>query len=131
MNKRIYLCGPIGGCSDSEAKDWRNWFKEELDGTHIAAVDPMNRDYRGKEALNYREIVELDKRDVKSCDAVIVMYTKPSVGTSMEMFYAHTLGIPVLLINKSEGALSPWLTYHSTAIVDSNIAAISKLYDWI
>lgn len=23
MSKKVYLCGPINGCTDSECKDWR------------------------------------------------------------------------------------------------------------
>jgi nucleoside 2-deoxyribosyltransferase len=129
MTPRIYLCGAIAGCTDSEASGWRDWFKNEMDD--ITWLDPMDRDYRGKELENYREIVELDKRDVESSDIVLVMYTKPSVGTSMEIFYAHQLGIPVLTIDRSAGPISPWLIYHSTAVVDSKHAAINKIYDWI
>lgn len=114
--KRVYLCGPINGCNDGEANDWRTWVKERLPKS-TRAIDPMVRDYRGRESESYREIVELDKRDIRMCDVVVVMYTRPSVGTSMEIFYAWTLGIPVVVINESESATSPWLVYHSTSTV--------------
>lgn len=64
---KIYLCGPIAGCSDSEAHDWRDWVKEQVEdrigptsnlpnsigATGIDVIpgwaeclDPMRRDYR-------------------------------------------------------------------------------------
>lgn len=122
---KVYLCGPINGCSDEEAITWRDWFKaSSLDFKYI---DPMKRDYRGKELEDYREIVDLDKRDIKNSDAAVVMYTKPSVGTSMEIFLMWTLGIPVILIDQSDKPLSPWLIYHATSIVKTKEEALQKL----
>ena len=43
-NIKVYLCGPINGCTDTEAKNWREAVKEHFP----ASVDPMKRDYRGK-----------------------------------------------------------------------------------
>jgi nucleoside 2-deoxyribosyltransferase len=120
---KVYLCGPINGCTDSEAKDWRESVK-----THFPeSIDPMVRDYRGVEDAAYREIVDLDKRDVRSCDVVLVNYIKPSVGTSMEVFYAWTTGKPVVVWCAPDASISPWLRYHSTAFVHSLGEAILKL----
>lgn len=123
---RIYLCGPINGCTDDEACTWRQWFREQ----GCWCIDPMARDYRGKEAESYREIVDLDKLDIRECDVVVVMYTQPSVGTSMEVFYAWTIGKPVIVIDESSKPISPWLRYHSTAIVKSKEEALAKLERW-
>ena len=126
--KRVYLCGPINGCNDTQARTWREEFKAR--STDLELVDPMKRDYRGKEAANYREIVDLDKLDIRSCDVVVVMYVQPSVGTSMEVFYAWTLGIPVIVIDQSGKPLSPWLKYHSTAIVETIHEVLTKIEQW-
>lgn len=120
---RVYLCGPINGCTDAECMDWRAEVKRHFPD----AVDPMKRDYRGKEAESYREIVELDKRDVRSVDIVLVNYVKPSVGTAMEVFYAWTLGTPVILLCEQSANLSPWLRYHSMSIVHSVADAVAKI----
>lgn len=87
----------------------------------------MRRDYRGREAECVNEIVRLDKIDIEQSDALLVNYDKPSVGTSMEVFYAWLLGRPVVVVAKSGTVISPWLRYHSTAIVDSFAEAYSML----
>lgn len=121
---KTYLCGPINGRSDDDAKLWREYAKLALPDT----CDPMDRDYRGRELEPgvAREIVENDKKDICECDALLVFYDKPSVGTSMEVLFAYQLGKRIVLINKSAGPLSPWLLYHSHTIVaslDEGIAA--------
>lgn len=120
---KIYLCGPINGCTDAECIDWRQSVREHFP----EALDPMRRDYRGREAACYREIVDLDKRDVRECRVILVNWSKPSVGTSMEIFYAWTLGIPVVLWCAPGTVLSPWLHYHATAVVHSLSEALEKV----
>lgn len=120
---RVYLCGPINGCTDAEANDWRAAAKRHFP----LAIDPMVRDYRGKEAEHYREIVDLDKRDVRAADVILVNYDRPSVGTSMEVFYAWTLGKPVVLWCPPYAVISPWLRYHSTVIVHSLSEAVAAV----
>jgi hypothetical protein len=116
MQRIAYLCGPINGCTDEECKNWRENFKDLWSGK---TLDPMRRDYRGKEAEAWREIVELDKIDVSNCDVLIVSYEKPSVGTSMEILYAWERGKPIVVVARPETSISPWLRYHSHKIVHS------------
>lgn len=125
---RIYLAGPINDCTDEEACNWREWFIRQ---TAFDCVDPMVRDYRGREHESYREIVELDKRDIRSVDIVVVMFIKPSVGTSMEVLFAFTEGIPVIVIDESAKPVSPWLRYHTTAIVSSKAECVEKINEWM
>lgn len=115
--KTIYLCGPIAGCSDSECKDWRENIKSELTITEFETIDPMRRDYRGCEEDCVNEIVQLDKIDIDNSDVVIAYCPKPSVGTSMEIFYAWINNIPVVCVVPFGSPISPWLKYHSTTIV--------------
>lgn len=124
--KPVYLCGPINGRSDADCNDWRTKAKAMLDAT----LDPMARDYRGREAEPgvEVEIVEGDKADILECRAMVVYFDKPSVGTSMEVMFADTHGIPVHVVDVSDKPLSPWLVYHATAIhqtLDAACAAIN------
>lgn len=123
---KVYLAGPIQGCSDAECKDWREYCKGLL-LQYGTTLDPMRRDYRGMEAENYREVVELDKRDVESCDFVLVNYVKPSVGTSMEIYHAWLHKVPVVVVCANNVVISPWLRYHTTRFCNTFGAAV----DWI
>lgn len=106
---KVYLCGPINGCTDEECRDWRELVKLRL----LDTIDPMRRDYRGREAEAAREIVELDKVDVAAADILLVNFDKPSVGTSMEIIWAWERGKMILVVHRAGANLSPWLTYHS------------------
>lgn len=128
QHKTIYLCGPINGCTDEECRDWREFVKGLWGGL---TLDPMRRDYRGKEDDSVKEIVELDKIDVTNCDVVLVNYDKPSVGTSMEILYAFERGKMVVVVASKEARISPWMRYHSHAILNSfedAVAHISEFY---
>ena len=119
----IYLCGPINGCTDEECKDWREEAKRRLPNT----LDPMRRDYRGREEECTVEIVEGDKDDICQSTALLVNHPKPSVGTAMEILYAWELGKRVYVVAPSSASVSPWLRYHSTVIVHSFEEAYSLL----
>lgn len=120
---KLYLAGPINGCTDAEANDWRSAVKK----IHPDCLDPMARDYRGKESENCEDIVIGDKADIDSSDALVVWYERPSVGTSMEVLYAWERRKPVAIIDKSGKPLSPWLQYHATYICSSVEDAVYRL----
>ena len=120
-----YLCGPINGCTDEEAKDWREFVKAKLGAENC--LDPMRRDYRGREAESVNEIVELDKIDILQSDIILVNYDKPSVGTSMEVIYAWMHHKTIIVVCKEGTVISPWLKYHSTRICYSFNDALLKI----
>lgn len=120
--KIAYLCGPINGCTDEECNNWRDLFASLWPG---ATLNPMRRDYRGKEQEAFRDIVELDKIDVMNSDVIVVSYDKPSVGTSMEVLYAWERGKPVIVVARPDTNISPWLRYHSHRIVHSYADAVA------
>jgi nucleoside 2-deoxyribosyltransferase len=127
VGKIVYLCGPINGCSGDEAHGWRGAVREQLRNERVEFNDPMDRDYRGREGECVREIVEMDKLDIRKSDVLLVMYVKPSVGTSMEVFFAWALGIPVIVVDLSRKPMSPWLAYHATEVFQSISAACARL----
>lgn len=118
----IYLCGPIQNRLDSECRDWRNWVKQNWAGS---CRDPMDRDYRELiwTPAKADQVVREDLADIDQSDGVLAYYDQPSVGTSMEIFYAATVRRkPVFLINASgirSGYLSPWLLNHVVGIAES------------
>jgi nucleoside 2-deoxyribosyltransferase len=125
--KTIYLCGPINGRTDADAKDWREAVKERWAG---ACLDPMRRDYRWRELEPgiAAEIVAGDIEDIKASDAILVFFDKPSVGTAMEVFYAkHVLCKHVVVIDASDKPLSPWLIHHSDVQVKSVAGALAAI----
>ena len=91
--RKIYLCGPIMDAeSERSAKDWRTRAKERLAGRFIL-LDPLRRNFRDREIDSANEIVDFDLQDVRDADLLLVNYSKPSLGTAMEVFYAgHDLG---------------------------------------
>lgn len=121
----IYLCGGINGLSDADANDWRTEAKRRLPRT----LDPMRRDYRGRESENINQIVSGDLWDIDKSNAVLAMCTRPSWGTAMEIFYAHSQELPVVAVVPG-GPVSPWLAYHSSVFtsLDEAIAEIKRLF---
>lgn len=123
----VYLCGPINGCTDGEAKDWREAAKK--DHPEHRYIDPMRNDYRGRENEEGIDalIVEGDKDDIIASEVLLVNYDKPSVGTSMEVLFAAESGRVVVVVVKPGTVVSPWLKYHSDAIVPSFAEAFAKI----
>lgn len=122
---RVYLAGPINGCDDGQAKDWRAWVGQKLPDHTM--VDPMVRDYRGVEDIEYVNIVELDKADIDSCDVVLANCWQPSWGTAMELHYAHTVQVPIYVVVPAGMRVSPWLRYHAEVVstLEEGVEAVS------
>lgn len=114
---KIYLAGPINGCSDDETLDWRSAARVRLEAAGHEVCDPADRDFRGSEAANARELVAADKRDIAVCDLLLANAWKVSVGTSMEVLFASMLGIRIIVVSPDNP--SPWLIAHATWIAKS------------
>ena len=111
-----YLCGGINGLSDDQAITWREKAKSLL---KTETLDPMRRDYRGREDQAVGEIVQGDLEDINASQFVLVNATRPSWGTAMEMVYSY-LGNPGYVVIFTEGAkISPWVRFHADAIFDT------------
>ena len=107
--KTVYLAGPITGRTNSECVDWREHVKQLL---KCPTIDPMVRDYRGREREEFVDIVTNYKIDIDVCDILLGNYSETSVGTSMETLYAWERGKIVVLVASLSHELSPWLLYH-------------------
>lgn len=125
----IYLCGPIHGRTDEQCVVWREYVRREWPGE---CLDPIRRDYRGKELENVRQLIRDDLSDIRCSVGVLVYFDAPSVGTSMEIFFAkHNLLLPVVVVNVSTmDPLPAWLVGHADKIVNNledGIAALAEI----
>ena len=118
--KTIYLSGPIMDEHEGIARDWREASKAAL-ADEFVLLDPMRRSFRDREIDSANEIVEFDLQDVRDADIILVNYNKPSIGTSMEVFYAsHNLGKFVVAFSPfTFKDSSPWMIKYCTKIVPS------------
>jgi nucleoside 2-deoxyribosyltransferase len=110
--RNVYLCGGINGLTDGQCNNWRNEARGQLNGFNL--IDPMRRDYRGRENECVNEIVELDKEDVCKSDIILVNATRPSWGTAMEVMFAYIIGKHIVSVVSD--VVSPWTRYHSSKI---------------
>lgn len=113
MKRITYLCGGINGLSDADCRDWREVAKQQL---RTDTLDPMRRDYRGREDESVTEIVQGDLEDIRQSSYILVNATRPSWGTAMEVFYAHSIGKPVVAWVGENARVSPWLRYHCARV---------------
>jgi len=116
--------------TSEESKTWRQRAKERLAGRFIL-LDPMRRDFRDREIDSANEIVEFDLQDIRNADMLLVNYSKASIGTSMEVFYAaHDMGKFVIAFSPYEYKdMSPWMVKYCTKILpslDSSLEYIEK-----
>jgi nucleoside 2-deoxyribosyltransferase len=131
MNKTIYLSGPMQSRSSEEMNEWRIETKKKLSAFNC--LDPTRREYDEKDMLGVNEIVQMDRKDVENSDIVLVNYNcarqKTTLcGTSMEVFYAHSLGkFIIAFTDLPVEEWSPWMIYHCTRILPSFDDAIDYI----
>lgn len=138
MIPTIYLSGPIAGCEDSEANDWRTLVENLSSVYHFKTKNPMVRDYREFDnkvmpLATVNLIVEEDKIDIDLSQALIVNYdeTERCVGTVMETIYAWEKGKIVVVVTRPGYFPSPWLVYHSHYQTHSHEDAIKYIMERI
>ena len=124
MKKYVYLAGPIAGCTEEEATEWREYvctyFTHGIIGIYPLRCEPL------KEGLTYTEdgatpkmwsdpraIATKNWLDTESCDLVLAYLPKelnerrPSYGTTIEIGWAIGLRKPIILVTNDE-----YLTEH-------------------
>ncbi len=126
--KKIYLCGPIMDEQAGVAQEWRTRAQENLDDRFIL-LDPMRRNFKDREVDSANEIVEFDLQDVRDADIILVNYSKASIGTAMEVFYAaHALGKFVVAFSPfAFQDCNPWMVRFCTKILPSLDDAIAYI----
>ena len=126
--KTSYLSGPIMDENMGTAREWRVEAGRLFDGK-FRLLDPMRRKFVDRQVDSANEIVEFDLQDVRDADILLVNYNKPSIGTSMEVFYAaHNLGKFVVAFSPFEYKdCSPWMARYCTKIVPSLEEAVKYI----
>jgi hypothetical protein len=72
-----------------------------------------------------------DMGDIESSRIILAYCPKPSVGTSMEIFYAYySLGKPVIIVC-DDPKPSPWLVRFSNELFHDFRPAIEYLRRWV
>lgn len=107
------------------AREWRIEAGRLFNGS-FRLLDPMRRKFVDRQVDSANEIVEFDLQDVRDADIILVNYGKPSIGTSMEVFYAsHDLGKFVVAFSPFEYKdCSPWMARYCTKIVPDLESAV-------
>jgi nucleoside 2-deoxyribosyltransferase len=126
--KTIYLCGPIMEESTGQALEWRKIAAKKLEKS-FTLLDPMRRNFKDREVDSANEIVEFDLQDIRNADILLVNYSKPSIGTAMEVFYAaNNLQKFVVAFSPFDFKnCSPWMVRYCTKILPTLNAAISYI----
>lgn len=127
IRPRVYLAGPITGCTKGEAFNWRNYVIERLEPHGIVGVNPLRCEPLRAGAKVYkstapdpkfgtaRAIGAKNLFDVKQCEMTLAYLPKPgrrgrqSYGTIGEMFWANALGRMTLLVTDD-----PYVEGHPT-----------------
>ena len=130
VKKKIYLSGPIMDEHVDTAKTWRERATAEL-REHFVILDPMRRNFQDREVDSANEITEFVLQDVRDADILLVNYSKVSIGTSMEVFYAaHDLGKFIVAFSPYPyKECSPWMVRYCTKILPNIDSAIAYIRD--
>jgi hypothetical protein len=113
---------------DGQAREWRQAATGQL-AADFRILDPMRRNFKDREVDSANEIVEFDLQDVRDADIVLVNYSKPSIGTAMEVFYAsYELGRFVVAFSPfSFRECNPWMVKFCTKILPSLESAVEYI----
>ncbi len=100
----VYLAGPIMGCTEGEAKDWRQYADSKLRPHHIFGISPLRCEplvgnkyellYKDPRFGTARAIAAKNVFDVRNCDITLAFFPKPadgrnqSYGTIGECFWS-------------------------------------------
>lgn len=113
----VYLAGPIGGLTEAGAKDWRKEAAERLKPWGIIGISPLrcepaiNGSYKAEaypeDPLfgNAKAIGSKNRFDTLHADFVLAYLPERtpgqevSIGTIIEIGWAHGKGIPVIVVS--------------------------------
>lgn len=114
--RTVYLAGPIAGCAEDEAKNWRTEAANFLIQFKIKGVTPL----RNEPAKNGQYVTaaassslsDFERKgipaknlfDVRMCDMILVYLPKFSYGTVLEIGWGYALNKSIVMVTEDEGA---------------------------
>jgi nucleoside 2-deoxyribosyltransferase len=132
----IYTAGG-GGLGVEYAHAWRNEAAALL--PEFQMVSPFRGGkieraykgghYSGAAVFTPNEIVVRDLQDIKNADMVLAEMRDEQynyIGTNQEIFYAASLGLPVVLWTTDKYALHPWLVRHCVRIFTGELDEVCE-----
>lgn len=116
----IYLVGPITGCTYGECTTWREGFTKSLAVHGIRGLNPMREKedlralgdgiikdtYEERPLSSQRGITARDYFDCRRADLIVANFLqteKVSIGSVMEVAWAHAHRVPVILVIEEKG----------------------------
>lgn len=122
--KKVFISGPILGMETNQG--YRETITELCLRLGFEVIDPWRREksmYKGDEKWWWPNVpasgfVQRDLEDAERCDIMIVYLPKLSAGACMELFHAKRKGKNIIVVSEME-SLSPWIKFHSDAILKS------------
>jgi nucleoside 2-deoxyribosyltransferase len=119
---KIFISGPILGMEKQQNS--RQTVTEICAKLGLEVIDPWKRErvlYNGTEECWWDKVptfdfVQRDLDDADRCDIMVVYFPVLSAGACMEMFYAKRRGKKVVVVSPIK-CLSPWIVFHSNAII--------------
>ncbi len=111
----IYLAGPIFGCSEGEAKDWRKYVDDAIRPHGMIGISPLRCEpcVNGQYNLTYpdpcfgqaKAILAKNFLDLRACDFTLAYFPKPkdlsaqrSAGTMGELAWTYALQKPSVVV---------------------------------
>ena len=137
---KVYLSGSIDFADLGFASCWRQQAIEALSKSDITCHDPLAGKDITDPAISTKYspslIVRRDLLEISSSDILLVEMTRndiPYVGTSMEMFAAAQVGIPIVVWHEY-ARLGYWATYfadYAHRDLDSAIVRVQLIAEMI
>ena len=117
---RVYLAGPISGCSDIQIHKWRDEVKQKYDRS-LDFIDPSEM----LKASSY-EIVKDDIDSIEAADGLLVNMWRESIGSAIDVIHAHRAGRPVVIANPNY-LNNSILEFYAAAIEETPLKAANVL----
>lgn len=131
MKNKVYLAGAISGLSYDEVFIWRDDMKsriEELSGKTWVCFNPVEHFHESySSTVDEFEAMKVDLWNLEHSTVMICdMNRQASLGTSTELGYAYSKGIPVIGFcdPKNIGTLHPWWYHIPIKICESEDDAL-------